>query len=98
MIVVRDIFRLKFGAAKPVRALLEEGRAINDRTGYGLGRALTDFTGASYRLILEASFESLADYEARLTSSMATPEWQAWYQNVIPYIESSEREILRVID
>ena len=31
MIVVRDVFRLKFGKAKDAKVLLEEGKVINKK-------------------------------------------------------------------
>lgn len=98
MFVVRDIFYLKFGRAREARAAVERIREANERLGYGAMRALADFTGASYRLILESSFESLGDYEARLTASMAMTEWREWYAEFVPFVERSEREILRLLE
>jgi len=97
MFVVRDIFQLKFGMAREAKALLAEGMEINRKLGYGEGRVLTDFTGPSYRLILESTFNDLADYEQRLIGSMGAPEWQEWYRKAVPLIDSSYREILRLV-
>ncbi|HVZ39327.1 MAG TPA: NIPSNAP family protein [Candidatus Kapabacteria bacterium] len=98
MFVVRDIFYLKFGAARDARAALQGLRALNDQLGYGNTRALNDFTGHSYRLILESTFATLAEYEERLAATMAMPDWREGYAKFVPLVERSEREILRLIE
>ena len=45
-------------------------------------RLLTDFTGDSYRLVLEAGFNSLLEYETALSGGMSDPEWQQWYKRL----------------
>jgi hypothetical protein len=52
MIVIRNVFRLKFGKAREAVALFKEGIAIQKRVGAGLDfstRLLTDVTGPSTR-------------------------------------------------
>jgi hypothetical protein len=60
-------------------------------------RVLSDFTGDSYRLIFEEGFEKLADYEQSLTGSMHKDEWQQWYELFKPHVESSHKEILKLV-
>lgn len=60
-------------------------------------RVLSDFTGDAYRLIFEEAFNTLAEYEQSLSGSMSTPEWQQWYVEFKQHIESSHREILKVV-
>jgi len=48
MILVRDVFRLKFGKAKDAQALLKEGLRIAKKAGFSLDRALMDVTGPFY--------------------------------------------------
>lgn len=98
MFVIRDIFQLKFGKAREARESLKQLREINEQMGFPQLRVLTDFTGESYRLIMESEFPTLAEYERQLTSTMATPEWREGYTTFIPLIESSYREILRLVD
>lgn len=97
MYVVRDAFKLKFGmfkeAAGSIRKALEDGLFEP-----GAFRIYTDFTGDSYRLILESKFQSLAEYENRLQSEMQKQSWRDWYQQFKPYVESSHREILRELN
>lgn len=97
MFIVRDIFHLKFGHYKDVKALFDEAKNKNmlpDAQGL---RALTDFTGDSYRFIMEAEFDSLSAYEKSLGGSMNQSEWQQWYENFKSHVVSSHREILKQV-
>lgn len=99
MILVRDIFHLKFGKAKDAKALLMEGRELSKKFGFKNTRALTDLvTGRSYTLILEGEWESLTDWEATMKKSLGADEWQKWYQKFIPLCESASREILNIVE
>jgi hypothetical protein len=42
MILVRDIFQLKFGRAKDALALWKEGAGLAQKYGYKIDRLLTD--------------------------------------------------------
>ena len=95
--VVRDIFRLKFGHFRPVKELFSEVKDKNLMEGSKYMRVLTDFTGDSYRLVLEAGFDSLFEYETALSSGMSDPEWQSWYKRFMEHVEGSHREILKEI-
>jgi hypothetical protein len=97
MYIVRDIFQLKFGHYKDVKALMDEARKSNMFPEQKAARMLTDFTGDSYRLIMEHGFDSLAEYEKSLTGDMAKPEWQTWYTRFKEHTVSSHREILKLI-
>jgi hypothetical protein len=95
--VVRDIFKLKFGHFRPVKELFQEAFDNNMAPEAKFSRILSDFTGDSYRLILETGYDSLMDYESNLSAGMAEPEWQAWYKRFMEHVESSHREILKEI-
>lgn len=95
MYVTRDIFHLKFGHFKEVKALMEEARQKQLMPEAKEQRVFTDFTGDAYRLILENGFDSLADYENAMASGMRQQEWQQWYERFKPHVERSSREILK---
>ena len=95
--VVRDIFQLKFGHFRPVKELFREVKDKNLMEGSKYMRLLTDFTGDSYRLVLEAGFNSLLEYETALSGGMSDPEWQQWYKRFMEHVESSHREILKEV-
>src|SRR6187549_3290356 len=66
MIVIRNVFRLKFGKAREAVALFKEGIAIQKRIGAGVDystRLLTDVTGPFYTVVLEITVPNLAAFE-----------------------------------
>jgi hypothetical protein len=97
MYIIRDIFQLKFGHFKDVKVLLDEATRTNLFADMNDPRGLTDFTGDSYRFVLEQSFPSLSEYEQKLTGHMATKEFQDWYGRFREHVESSHREIMKQV-
>ena len=97
MYIVRDIFQLKFAHFRPVKALMEEAFQKGMMPETESKRVLSDFTGDSYRLIFETGYKTLADFEKELSTDMAKPEWQEWYKRFTEHVESSYREILKVV-
>lgn len=98
MYIIRDIFQLKFGHYRDAKKLLD------DAVKSGLmpekdqaTRILSDFTGDSYRLVFEEGFETLAEFEQSLTGSMKKDEWQQWYETFKPHVDSSYREIMKLV-
>jgi hypothetical protein len=97
MYIVRDIFQLKFGHFRPVKAMMVEAMQKGMMPNAKSNRVLSDFTGDSYRFIFETGYDSLADFEKELTSDMGKPEWQDWYKKFMEHVEGSHREILKVV-
>jgi hypothetical protein len=97
MIVVRDVFRLRFGKARDATAAWKEGAGFLKRAGIS-ARILTDLVGPSYTLVLESSHESLAGLEAGLKQVMSDPKWREWYQTFVPLVEEGYREIFTVAE
>lgn len=98
MYIVRDIFELKFGSYSEAKNLMNELFKRNMLPPASNVRVLSDFSGGSYRMIMEGGFETLASYEAALTSVWNQPEWKEWYNRFKQYVNSSEREILKLIN
>jgi len=96
MILVRDIFRLKFGKAREVKALMEESKKLMGAEELKNSRLLFDLVGPSYTMVLEFTYANLAAFEESMSKSMGQDEWRAWYQKFIPLIESSHREIFTI--
>jgi len=100
MVVVRDVFRLKFGQSKEAIALWKEAAASLRTSGYGAVdvRLLTDLAGAPYyTVILESSFNSVADWEKAHQAARDNAPWKALYAKIIPYTEVGHREMFSVI-
>jgi hypothetical protein len=98
MILVRDVFRLKFGKAKEAKALLKEGMRLAQEVGSAPTRQLSDLTGPFYTLVCESTYDSLAAWECSIGTEMATDEMAAWYERFKPPVESGYREIFTVIE
>ncbi len=97
MIVIRNVFQLKFGKAKEARALIEENQKILKKYNYGAARFLSDVTGPFYILEMEFTAESLAEYEKTSHDMTKAPEFGEWYQKFIPLVDSGSRQIYTVI-
>ena len=98
MILVREVFQLKFGKAKDAKALVKESQELEKKLGFGPSRYMTDLTGPYYTLVMESSFQSLAAFEQTLKDVMAQKEFAAWYQKFVPLVESGRREIYSLLD
>jgi hypothetical protein len=98
MIVVRDVFRLKFGAAREAQAAFKEIGEVAKRSGFRSDafRVLTDLVGSYYTLVLETTHQSLADYEQMGRNTM-TDDWRNAYKKFTPHVESGYREIFTVV-
>ena len=80
---------------KEAKILLDEAYSKGLLPDAKSARILTDFTGHSYRLIFEEGYDNLNEFEQSLSSSKA--EWQDWYKQFKPLVESSEREMLKQV-
>lgn len=97
MYIIRDIFHLQFGRYKEARALLDEAYSRGLLPDAKSARILTDFTGRSYRLILEEGHDSLEAYEMLLAESMQKAAWKKWYERFKLLVHHSEREIMKQV-
>ena len=98
MIMLRDVFQLKFGKAKDAKALWKEGKVIREKYGQQSLRALVDLTGPYYTFVMESMYESLSAFEKSLKETMNMPEFGQWYQKFVPLVESGHREIYSIVD
>ena len=101
MVVIRNVFQLKFGKAKEAVALMKEGLAIQKRLASSAGlqmshRVLSDVTGPFYSLVLEITVPSVGAFEQTAAAIMGNADWQANYQKLVPLVESGHREIYTI--
>ena len=96
MILVRDVFRLKFGKARDVKTLMQDSKKFMSEDQLKNSRVLFDLVGHSYTMVLETTHNNLAEFEASFSSTMNANEWREWYQKFIPLMESSYREIFTI--
>jgi hypothetical protein len=100
MIVVRNVFQLKFGKARDAVALMKEGLAIQKRALAGAdfsARVLTDVTGPFYTLVLELTVPNLTTFETIGPRLFGDKEWQANYERMAALVESGYREVFTVV-
>lgn len=99
MIVIRNVFQLKFGKAREALAVMKDGIAIQKRlVADASARLLTDVTGPHYTLVLEVTVANLATFEAVAPRIFGDKDFQANYQQMIPLVESGHREIFTIVD
>jgi len=99
MIVIRNVFQLKFGKAREAVAMWKEGIEIIRKAGAPApDRILTDLVGKYYTLVVETKAANLAEFEASFKKMPNSPEMQAWYQKFSPLVESGHREIFNVVE
>ena len=100
MIVVRDIFQLRFGQSKDGIALWRQALAALTKSGFpGDMRLLTDLAGGPYyTVILESTFDSLSAWESSHSGARDNSEWKSIYAKIVPLTESGRREILNIVE
>ena len=99
MIVVRNVFKLKFGKAKDAVTAWKEIMALSKKLGFPAksSRLLTDLVGDFYTVVFEHTFDSLSQLEGGANTMMSSPEWQAAYAKVIAVTESGYREVFNIV-
>ena len=99
MIVIRNVFHLKFGKAHDGVAAMKEAIAIQKKVVPDFApRLLTDVTGQFYTLVLEHTAPNLAAFEAAAPKLMANKEWHAVYEKFVPLVESGHRDVFSVVE
>jgi hypothetical protein len=101
MIVVRNVFQLKYGKAREALALVKEGLVLQKRAVTGVDfstRVLTDVTGPFYTLVLELTVANLATFETYAPQLFGDKDWQANYQKMAPLVESGYREVFTIVE
>jgi hypothetical protein len=99
MIVIRNVFRLKFGKTREAVALLKEAVEIQKRAGATFqARILTDLTGPFYTVALELTAPSISAFESEAPRVMGDKDFQANYQKLTPLVESGYREIFTIVE
>ncbi len=97
MFIERNVFRLKFGMAKPALALwrpfLEQAHQADSSIH---ARLLTDLTGRGYCIILELAYDEYADLEPRKCKLTHLEGWSKFYELFIPLCETSHRTLFRL--
>jgi hypothetical protein len=98
MILVRNVFQLKYGKAKEAKALVKENEALHKKMGGGTSiRFMTDVTGQYYTFVMEITYDSLSAFEKSFTDVTGAKEFAEWAQKFNPLVESGHREIFSIV-
>jgi hypothetical protein len=99
MILVRDVFRLKFGKAREALAVWKELADQAMRSGMtSKPRTLTDLVGPYYTLVMETTAKDLSSWEAEGRKAMSDPAFHTVYQKFTPLVDSGYREIFTIVE
>jgi hypothetical protein len=100
MILIRDVFRLKFGKARDALAVWKEMAEQARRSGSmpTPPRILTDLVGPYYTMVMETTAKDLPTWEADMRKGMGDATFHAIYQKFTPLVESGYREIFTIHD
>lgn len=95
MIVVRNVFKLKFGEAKQALALWNEYFSDPDsiQSKY---RLMTDLVGDFYTMVMEVYYEDLTAFQNESRNSN-DPKFGEFYSKFVAITESGYREIFSVV-
>jgi hypothetical protein len=96
MILVRNVFQLKWGKADEALALMGQFRATSESQGMKGLRLLTDLGGPMFTLVQEMEVESLNEWEQSRGAMFANPEWQAIFARLSELIESGRTEFYNI--
>lgn len=94
MIVVRDVYQVKFGKVDALLDIFSDARrgwAQNYKY-----RVLTDASGPFYTVVTETEVADLGVWEARLSEIYSNAEFGQWFARIEPLIESGRREFYKV--
>jgi len=98
MIIVRDVFQLKFGTARQAKEKWRRGLKFLQKAGVRSPRLMTDLVGPYYTLVLELGFDSLTDFERGHKAIAKSKGWQTWYRGFTPLVERGYREVFTVVE
>lgn len=99
MILVRDVFRLKFGKAREAMAIWKEMGEVAKKAGMTPSpRILTDLVGPYYTLVMERTAPDLGGWEADMRKGMGDAAMHVLYEKFSALVDSGYREIFTVVD
>jgi hypothetical protein len=97
MMVIREVFQAKYGKGDELVALCKEESAMwADVTGCPT-RLLTDASGTFFTVIWETEVESLGKWEEELAKTFERADFTAWFERMVPLVDSGRRDFYTVV-
>ncbi len=94
MILVREVFQLKYGQGDALPGLFNEARQTFLRDVPA--RLLFDLSGQFFTAVVEIEVESLAAWERRIAELFSNPEATDWFARLASTVESGRREFYTI--
>ena len=94
MILVRNVFQIKFGRMKEAKEMWKEGIKFVNPSNHP--RLLTDLTGPFYTLVMETAHKDLQAMAVDMQGEVNQAAFGAWYQKFIPLVDSGSREMFTI--
>ena len=104
MLLVRQVFRAKYGRGDELVAVFKEAQAQFQASGSAgqpnerSWRLLTDASGPFFTVVTEFEVESFAAWEQWFQQSMTRPEMGEWFGRMMPLVESGSREFYNIVE
>jgi len=98
MIIVRNVFHLKFGKAKEAIAIWKQIMEAAKKSNLNSPemRLLSDLSGDAYTLVMELHVKSFLDMNPSQVIWATTPAFQELYEKFKPLCESATKEYYRI--
>jgi hypothetical protein len=97
MFIERNVFRLKFGAARQAlpmwKAYLEQAHRADPKIK---ARLFTDLTGPGYTIVLELAYETYEELEPKRCLLTQQAGWAKFYSDFIPFCDAVERTLYKL--
>lgn len=100
MIVVLNVYRIKYEKAEKALSLWREGIAISSLTNDNQVeiRLLTDSLGTYFTIMIEVTADSLEAYDEWTREVLGNREYGSWYQEFVNLTVGRYREVFNLID
>lgn len=95
MILVRDVFQVKFGHMDKALAAIQAVADANPERSR-INRVLTDVSGDMFTLVFEAKVESIDAHRQAMMASFEDPELAKYMAEVGQYFEHGQREYYNI--
>jgi hypothetical protein len=100
MLLVRQVFRAKYGRGDELVALFKE---FNTRMQAEEGnlpqfRILTDASGTFFTVVTEVEVANFAEWEGRFSESMGRSWMGEWFGRMMPLVDSGSREFYNIVE
>ncbi len=97
MILVREVFRAKYGMGDALVAVCKQGNELlRQHTGLS-SRLLTDASGPFFTVVSETEVESLGKWEEALARGFGDPAFEEWFSKMVPLVESGRRDFFTIV-